>query len=236
MFAAATRTLRNYISPVHLPAYDPSHHASCRTHGHTATRLSWCIRFSPPRVRTAGPYVPAYLRPWVAGIPFGAAFPPSLFVKTMPPTRKRTKEAQFPPKRTAGKQKLRGRRGSLEAMPGIPLDVIIEVCLASSLCYSAIRSLEADRYRRWVPARRIPCIEQILDHLHPRDILSLARTSKPFRALLMNRRNAFIWKAARTALPDGLPDPHPFLSEPALAHLMFTSQCHVSACFDSVTL
>ncbi|EIW59840.1 uncharacterized protein TRAVEDRAFT_71765 [Trametes versicolor FP-101664 SS1] len=109
----------------------------------------------------------------------------------MPPTRKRTKEAQDAPKRNT-KQKLRGRRGSLEAMPGIPLDIIIE----------------------------------ILDHLHPRDLLSLARTSKPFRALLMNKRNAFIWKAARTALPGGLPDPHPFLSEPALAHLMFTLQCH----------
>lgn len=74
-------------------------------------------------------------------------------------------------------------------------------------------------------------VKQILSHLYPRDILSLARTSKPFRGLLLDRRYAFIWKAARIALPGGLPDPHPFLSEPALANLIFNPQCHVSICF-----
>ncbi|KAL1940747.1 hypothetical protein VTO73DRAFT_7788 [Trametes versicolor] len=107
----------------------------------------------------------------------------------MPP-RKKTKEARAPQKPTV--PKLRGRRGSLAAMPRVPLDVIIE----------------------------------ILGYLHPRDILSLAQTSKDFRALLLNRQHAFIWKAARKALPGGLPDPHPYMSEPALTQLMFSSHCH----------
>lgn len=70
---------------------------------------------------------------------------------------------------------------------------------------------------------------QILGHLHPRDIISLSRTSKAFRALLLDRKNAFIWKVARKALPGDFPDPHPVLSEPALAHLMFDPQCAVSS-------
>ncbi|EIW59839.1 uncharacterized protein TRAVEDRAFT_71764 [Trametes versicolor FP-101664 SS1] len=106
----------------------------------------------------------------------------------MPP-RKKTKDENALPRSVV--QTLRGRRGSLDMMPNVPLDVILE----------------------------------ILGHLHPRDIISLSRTSKAFRALLLDRKNAFIWKVARKALPGDFPDPHPVLSEPALAHLMFDPQC-----------
>lgn len=126
----------------------------------------------------------------------------------MPP-RKKTKDDNAPPRPTV--QKLRGRRGSLEMMPNVALDVILEVRLAKHHVVSSLTALG-----------------QILGHLHPRDILSLARTSKAFRALLMDRKNAFIWKVARKALPGELADPHPVLSEPALARLMFDPQCHVS--------
>ncbi|EIW59841.1 uncharacterized protein TRAVEDRAFT_47143 [Trametes versicolor FP-101664 SS1] len=77
-----------------------------------------------------------------------------------------------------------------------------------------------------MPNVALDVILEILGHLHPRDILSLARTSKAFRALLLDRKNAFIWKVARKALPGELADPHPVLSEPALARLMFDPQCH----------
>lgn len=76
-------------------------------------------------------------------------------------------------------------------------------------------------------------VGQILGHLQSKDILNLARTSKDFRALLLNRQNAFIWKAARKGLPGELPDPHPYMSEPALAQLMFSGHCQVSAFFTS---
>ncbi len=129
----------------------------------------------------------------------------------MPP-QKKLNEENAPPRSTV--QKLRGRRGSLEMMPNVPLDVILEVRLAGHLEVPGL----------------IVC-GQILGHLHPRDILSLARTSKAFRALLLDRKNAFIWKAVRKALTGELPDPHPVLSEPALARLMFDPQCHVSSLF-----
>lgn len=48
----------------------------------------------------------------------------------MPP-RKKTKEENAPPRSVV--QKLRGRRGSLDMMPNVPLDVILEVRLARCL-------------------------------------------------------------------------------------------------------
>ncbi|KAI0831968.1 hypothetical protein BC628DRAFT_571919 [Trametes gibbosa] len=80
-----------------------------------------------------------------------------------------------------------------------------------------------------MPRVPLDVILEILFHLHPRDLLNLSQTSKEFRAFLLSRENAFVWKAARGALPGDLPDPDPFLSEPELANLMFFFSCHVSA-------
>ncbi|KAH9851874.1 hypothetical protein C2E23DRAFT_860212 [Lenzites betulinus] len=90
------------------------------------------------------------------------------------------------------RRKLRGRRGSLELLPTVALDVILE----------------------------------ILRQLHPRDLLSLSQTSREFRAFLLTRANAFVWRTARKALPGALTDPHPVLSEPELANLMFSFHCN----------
>lgn len=67
---------------------------------------------------------------------------------------------------------------------------------------------------------------QIFSHLLPMDLLNLARTSKPFRTLLMSRNSASLWKASRQ-LVDGLPDCPVHLSEPAYANLVFSTHCHV---------
>ncbi|KAI0675152.1 hypothetical protein C8Q78DRAFT_524387 [Trametes maxima] len=86
---------------------------------------------------------------------------------------------------------VRGRRGGLEDMPKMPIDILLE----------------------------------IMGLLHPRDLLNLARTTRDFRAFLMSRNSASLWKAARKAVPD-LPDLPPWLSEPAYANLMFFPYCH----------
>lgn len=74
---------------------------------------------------------------------------------------------------------------------------------------------------------QLTVMPQIFSLMHPRDLLNLARTSKPLRALLMSRQSAPFWKAARQ-LVEGLPDCPPYLSEPEYANLAFFSHCHVS--------
>lgn len=68
---------------------------------------------------------------------------------------------------------------------------------------------------------------QIFGLLGPGDLLSLARTSKDFRAFLMSRAEAEkLWIAARERTV-GLPPRPTFLSEPAYANLLFSAHCHV---------
>lgn len=71
-------------------------------------------------------------------------------------------------------------------------------------------------------------IFEVLSHLDPLDLLHLARTTKNFRVLLMNRRNAAYWKAAWRNV-DGLPECPEGMSHPALTNFLFCSNCHV--CF-----
>ncbi|KAI0744141.1 hypothetical protein C8Q80DRAFT_1122411 [Daedaleopsis nitida] len=65
----------------------------------------------------------------------------------------------------------------------------------------------------------------IFSLLHPRDLLNLARTSKAFRAFLMSRHCASLWKAARQQMPS-LPECPSHLSEPVYANLVFFTHCH----------
>ncbi|KAI0692010.1 hypothetical protein C8T65DRAFT_670127 [Cerioporus squamosus] len=89
---------------------------------------------------------------------------------------------------------LRGKRGGLESMPNLPLDVLIE----------------------------------IFGFIHPRDLLSLARTTREFRDFLMSRNAISFWKESRKQV-EGLPDPPTDVSEPAYANFLFFNQCH--GCF-----
>lgn len=55
---------------------------------------------------------------------------------------------------------------------------------------------------------------QIFSDLPPLNLLNLARTSKPFRALLMRCIFAGVWKASRRLIED-LPDCPEFMNEQA---------------------
>lgn len=54
--------------------------------------------------------------------------------------------------------------------------------------------------------------------MHLRDLRNLARTSKPFRALLISRSAKPFWKASIAGV-EGLPKCPPYLSEPCLRQL-----------------
>ena len=73
---------------------------------------------------------------------------------------------------------------------------------------------------------------QIFGFLHPKDLLSLSRTTRDFRALLMNRNAARFWEEARKQV-EGLPNKPPLMSEPAFANLLFCNHCHVGGSLDS---
>ncbi|OSD06735.1 hypothetical protein PYCCODRAFT_758298 [Trametes coccinea BRFM310] len=69
---------------------------------------------------------------------------------------------------------------------------------------------------------------EILRLAHPKDLISWARTTKSFRAFLMNRRSMHIWKTSRQRVSPPAPDCPSELDEPQYAVLLFTSDCTVS--------
>ncbi|PCH43536.1 hypothetical protein WOLCODRAFT_122141 [Wolfiporia cocos MD-104 SS10] len=69
-------------------------------------------------------------------------------------------------------------------------------------------------------------LQEIFAYLQPVDLLHIARCTKHFRAFLMTRSSANMWKASRQNIP-GLPQCPPHLSEPAYANLVFSPHCHV---------
>ncbi|KAJ8462824.1 hypothetical protein ONZ51_g10652 [Trametes cubensis] len=77
-----------------------------------------------------------------------------------------------------------------------------------------------------LPNMPLDILMEIVVLLHPRDLLNLARTSKEWRAFLMNRRQEPLWKTARMQQEPTLPDLPPFMSEPAYANLMFFKDCY----------
>ncbi|KAG2147181.1 hypothetical protein BD769DRAFT_1346451 [Suillus cothurnatus] len=77
-----------------------------------------------------------------------------------------------------------------------------------------------------LPTMSLDVLFEIFGFLKPLDLLSLARTSKAFRNLLMRKSNAFIWRASRSLIPN-LPECPPDLSEPQYACLAFDPHCHV---------
>ncbi|GJE90996.1 F-box protein [Phanerochaete sordida] len=68
-------------------------------------------------------------------------------------------------------------------------------------------------------------IFEVLSYLEPLDLLHLARTNKEFRAMLMARRNAALWRAAWRNV-DGLPECPEGVAHPAVANLVFCSRCY----------
>ncbi|KAI0072231.1 hypothetical protein K474DRAFT_420107 [Panus rudis PR-1116 ss-1] len=100
---------------------------------------------------------------------------------------------------TAARRNVRGRRGGLQDLPKMPLDILLE----------------------------------IFSHVHPMDLLNLARTSQAFRRFLLSRTEAsLLWRAARANVPE-LPNIPDNISEPAFANLLFDPHCH--SCLKPVT-
>ncbi|KAI9568846.1 hypothetical protein HD554DRAFT_678596 [Boletus coccyginus] len=65
----------------------------------------------------------------------------------------------------------------------------------------------------------------IAEYIHPTDLLSLARTCKSLRELLMDKSSTFVWKTARSQVKS-LPDCPADLTEPEYANLIFYARCH----------
>ena len=136
----------------------------------------------------------------------------SLLVPPIMPNKRKSSNVDPAPtnKRARG---VRGKRGALERMPEMPLDVLFLVCHDPSP--SRAYGIPFDRIRK-----------QIFSHLMPMDLLNLARTAKVFRRFLMARSTASLWRAARSGA-DNLPDCPSHLSEPAYANLVFDTHCQV---------
>ncbi|EIW57054.1 uncharacterized protein TRAVEDRAFT_73314 [Trametes versicolor FP-101664 SS1] len=78
-----------------------------------------------------------------------------------------------------------------------------------------------------LPNMPIDILFEIFSKLTPRDLLSISRTTKSFRQLLLSRQAATVWKAARLATPPFLERPSD-VSEPYWANLVYgKSFCQV---------
>jgi hypothetical protein len=67
---------------------------------------------------------------------------------------------------------------------------------------------------------------QIFGHLNPSDLLTLSRTNKALRSIIMSRKSSSVWKAARRTA--SIPDCPGDLSEPCWANLFCSEHCEVS--------
>ncbi|CUA70927.1 hypothetical protein RSOLAG22IIIB_09201 [Rhizoctonia solani] len=72
----------------------------------------------------------------------------------------------------------------------------------------------------------IEIITEVASHLMPVDIITLSRSNKLFRNLLMNQSSAHIWHAAMKNV-SGLPPCPESMSEPSYLALIFTKTCLV---------
>ncbi|KAG9040797.1 hypothetical protein FS837_000176 [Tulasnella sp. UAMH 9824] len=68
-------------------------------------------------------------------------------------------------------------------------------------------------------------MNEVFEHLHPLDLLRLARTSKKLRSQLMSKRFMNVWKKAREAVRPMIPECPKDQSEPQWAALLFSWEC-----------
>ena len=138
-------------------------------------------------------------------------------VDTNDPPNKKVKRAQTKSKTTNTTSlpvsRVR-RRGALQDLPKMPLDIIDEVCIS---------------FDSFITIATHYTFFQILTYMHLGDLLSLSRTTKAFRELVCNKDAGRFWDAAmKNSISDGLPPCPAWLSKPAYANLMYSSHCHVS--------
>ncbi|VDC05518.1 unnamed protein product [Peniophora sp. CBMAI 1063] len=74
-----------------------------------------------------------------------------------------------------------------------------------------------------LPTLPMDLLYEIFAHLGPPDLLSLARTTKSFRSILMSRQSAFIWRSVLDAASEeaGHPPRPENMDEPAWTQLVF---------------
>ncbi|KAG6382012.1 hypothetical protein JVT61DRAFT_643 [Boletus reticuloceps] len=91
-------------------------------------------------------------------------------------------------------------------------------------------SLKKRRHRKPKPGAffelNLDVLFLIAEYLHPKNLLSLSRTCKSLREVLMDKSSTFVWKTARRQV-DGLPDCPPDLTEQEYADLLFDARCHM---------
>ncbi|KAF9529485.1 hypothetical protein CPB83DRAFT_906134 [Crepidotus variabilis] len=85
-----------------------------------------------------------------------------------------------------------------------------------------------------LPALPLDVQLEIFSNLLPKDILSLARTTKVFREMLMTKKATTVWKESREK--GSVPDCPPWLSEPAWAALLFEKNCEYCGAKEVVKL
>ncbi|KAF5341712.1 hypothetical protein D9611_001800 [Ephemerocybe angulata] len=71
---------------------------------------------------------------------------------------------------------------------------------------------------------------EILLHLHPSDLLSIARSSQRLREIVLSKRSRFIWTECLSNVR-GLPSCPLDMTEPQFAKLVFDQTCQVSVLF-----
>lgn len=93
----------------------------------------------------------------------------------------------------------------------IPLELLLEVRSARS---------------RVVITRQLILCAQVFGYVLPQDLLRLARVTKSFRAIVLNRASRRIWKVSFARMV-GLPACPTNLSFPAWANLLYGTLCQV---------
>ncbi|KAJ2922350.1 hypothetical protein H1R20_g14734, partial [Candolleomyces eurysporus] len=66
---------------------------------------------------------------------------------------------------------------------------------------------------------------EILIHLNPSDLLTLSRSNRRLREILLNKSSRFIWKECLASVR-GLPRCPPYMTEPQFSNLVFDESCH----------
>ncbi|KAL1658913.1 hypothetical protein GGF50DRAFT_120383 [Schizophyllum commune] len=77
-----------------------------------------------------------------------------------------------------------------------------------------------------LPDMPMDILYEIFRSLHPSDLLHLARTTKAFRSLLMNRSSAWLWKDGYAAYAEDLPSVPDDLTIPQFVSLAYDRICH----------
>ena len=133
------------------------------------------------------------------------------------PNRGGRKAAKIPLPRRSTLLSAMERERKRVKLSNLPFDILGEVCMRTDP--SVVTDGGCGHSPRACP--------QISDHLHPRDLLNLALTSRSIAGFLLNRHQEYIWRNARLRTPN-LPQLPPFMHERGFARFLYSHRCNVS--------